>query len=109
MKKKYSKPVACCMASEDGIKYQANPDYILREVAGESILVPTGKELINFNGLATMNETGVFLWRLLEEKRTIEEIIECFQKEFQLTREESWNDVSEFLDPAVTRHVILKC
>lgn len=109
MKKKYIKPKVHCMDFQNGIKYQVNHNYILREIVGEYILVPTGKELANFNGLVTMNRTGVFLWKFLQEQRSIEEIVECFQKEFQLTREESWNDVSEFLDPAVTRNVILKC
>ena len=94
---------------QENFMYQANPEYIMREIAGEYILVPTGAELENFNGLAAVNETGVFLWKLLNEKKTFSEIVECFQKEFELTREESWNDVSEFMDLAVKGRVILKC
>ena len=109
MKKKCGKPEIFYMNPESAIKYQANSNYILREIAGEFILVPTGKALENFNGLVTINETGALLWRFLEEAKTLEEIIDSFAKEFELTREESLNDVCDFLDPAVTRHVILKC
>ena len=109
MKEKFDKPEFQCLTEEKEVRYQANPNYILREIAGEYILVPTGRELENFNGLAAVNETGVFLWKLLEEKRTFTEIVECFQKEFELTREESLKDVSEFMNLAVKGGVILKC
>ena len=89
-------------------KLQANPDFITREIAGEYILVPTGKELEHFNGLASLNETGKFLLEFLKEKRTLEEILKCFQTEFELTSDECWRDVSDFLNLAVAKHVILK-
>ena len=109
MKKKCSKPEIHLGDDWTKISYQANSNYILREIAGEYILVPTGKELENFNGLVTINETGAFLWKLLQDAKTLDEVIKCFGKEFELTVEESANDVCDFLDPAVTKHVILKC
>ena len=109
MKKKCMKPEVHFCGTQTTICYQANSNFILREIAGEYILVPTGKELENFNGLATINGTGAFLWKLLHEPKSIDEIIKCFAKEFDLTTEESANDICDFLDPAVTKHVILKC
>ena len=47
-------------------RYRRNPEFILREIAGESILVPTGQAALAFNGLASLNASGVFLWGLLE-------------------------------------------
>ena len=37
--------------------YCANEDYIVREIAGETILVPTGASAEHFNGMLTLNET----------------------------------------------------
>lgn len=39
-----------------------NPDYILRNIAGEQVVVPTGQAGQKFNGLITLNSTAVFLW-----------------------------------------------
>lgn len=42
-------------------RYCTNEDYILREIAGETILVPTGASADHFNGMLTLNETSRFL------------------------------------------------
>ena len=38
--------------------YCANEDYIVREIAGETILVPTGASAEHFNGMLTMRLRG---------------------------------------------------
>ena len=50
-------------------RYCTNEDYILREIAGETILVPTGASADHFNGMLTLNETSRFLWELF--RRTL--------------------------------------
>ena len=47
------------------MKLKAN--YVLREVAGENIVIPVDSEAINFNGIMTLNETGKFLWNQLKQ------------------------------------------
>lgn len=90
-------------------KLRTNPDFITREIAGEFILVPVGKAAQTFNGIASLNETGLFLWKLLEEGRTREELYDCLAKEYELTAEEGKQDVDEFLEPAIREHIILQC
>lgn len=89
--------------------FRANPDFIISEIAGEYILVPVGEAAKIFHGLASLNETGVFLWKLLGTQRTRNEIYDCFAKEYELTEEESKRDVDEFLEPAIREHIILQC
>ena len=38
-------------------------DFVLREIAGETLLVPAGKTALDLNGMLTLNETGAALWR----------------------------------------------
>ena len=40
-------------------------DFILREIAGDYIIIPTGKTALEFNGLITVNEVGASLWNML--------------------------------------------
>ena len=44
-----------------------NLDFVLREIAGETLLVPAGKTALDLNGMLTLNETGAALWRMLPE------------------------------------------
>ena len=37
-------------------------EFILREIAGECVLVPTGATTQEFNGLITMSDTARFIW-----------------------------------------------
>ncbi len=41
------------------------PGYIVRSIAGETIVVPTGEEAIRFNGIMTLNKTGKVLFEAL--------------------------------------------
>lgn len=61
MEKGYEKP-------EEKAFYQKNSQYILREIADEIVLVPTGEAAAEFNGLVTFNKTSAFLWNYLQEK-----------------------------------------
>ena len=37
-------------------------EFILREIAGETILVPTGTAAQEFNGMLSMTDTARFIW-----------------------------------------------
>lgn len=37
-------------------------EFIMREIAGEYVLVPIGKRALTFQGLVTMNEVGALIW-----------------------------------------------
>ena len=40
--------------------------FILRQVAGETVVIPSGDDL-DLNMMITLNDTGKFLWELLEQ------------------------------------------
>ncbi|MCD7818438.1 MAG: PqqD family protein [Lachnospiraceae bacterium] len=87
--------------------YQANPEYIFREIAGESILVPTGKTALQFSGMGAMNRTAVFLWKLLKEEHTCADLSKKFAQEYDLTEEQSRQDVTDFLEAAQTHNAVV--
>lgn len=72
--------------------------FILRSVAGNNIIIGTGDEAIDFNGMITINETGVFLWRLLENGISREELIEKLLAEYEVDRETAEKDIDEFIE-----------
>ena len=80
--------------------------YLLRNIADEWIIVPVGARLYDFNGLMTVNETGAFLWKLLQEERTRDELINSLISEYDIDIETSYNDLKEFIDSLIDSGVI---
>ena len=50
-----------------------NTDFMLRDIAGEVILVPTGAATQQFNGMITLNEVAAFIWKIMDEFEVDEE------------------------------------
>ena len=48
-------------------------EFILREIAGECVLVPTGATTQEFNGLITLSDTARFIWEHIEQAESLEE------------------------------------
>lgn len=79
------------------IRYRANPDFMLREIAGEYILVPTGAAAARLNGLISLNETGAFLWNTLQQSQTEAELVAALVGEYEVDPETASADVRAFL------------
>lgn len=45
-----------------------NGNFVLRDIAGESMLIPVGEASGKVNGIITLNESGVVIWNALNEK-----------------------------------------
>ena len=72
-------------------------ELIKREIAGDTILVPVGKTVYDSNGLFVMNELGAFIWDLLPNVETEEQICEAILAEYEVTALDAAADVAEFL------------
>lgn len=76
---------------------KVSKDFILREIAGEYILVPTGASAAKINGLITMNELGCFIFKTLKESQTMETLVDAIVAEYDVDRNTAQADVREFL------------
>ena len=73
-------------------------EFILREIVGETILVPVGNTALEYNGMIIINDTGAFIWKALEEGLKKEEILTGLTDRYEVTMEEAAADLDEFLD-----------
>ena len=71
--------------------------YILREVAGNYIVVAVGEEAMDFNGLITTNETGAFLWNKLSNDISENDLVSAMLEEYEIDQETAADDISAFL------------
>ena len=70
---------------------------MLRQVADVWTVLPLGKDIINFDGMLTLNETGAMLWQKLEQGAEKADLVAALLDEYDVTAEMAQADVEEFL------------
>lgn len=73
-------------------------EFVLREIAGDYIIIPTGSTVLEFNGLITVNEVGVTLWKMLQEEVTMEQLVSGVLAEYEVEESVAREDIQAFLD-----------
>ena len=72
--------------------------FVLRNIVGETILVPIGQNNEAFNGLISINELGKFIWENIESAKDKEELLQRILDEYEVDRDVAKADLDEFLD-----------
>ncbi len=70
--------------------------FTLRQVAGNYILMDIGGEL-NFHGMITLNETGAFILKAIEEGLSEEEIGKKLSEEYDIDFETAMEDTKSII------------
>lgn len=72
--------------------------FVLRQVAGNYIIIGIGDDAVDFNGMITINETGAFLWNLLTIGASYNELLDKMLSEYDVDRDTAENDIRNFID-----------
>ncbi len=83
-------------------------EFVLREIAGDYIIIPTGKTVLEFNGLVTVNEVGVSLWKMLQEEITFDGLVAGILEEYDVDESVAREDIREFLDKMMDSGILAK-
>ena len=70
--------------------------FILRTVAGETVVIPSGEEL-DLNVMITLNETGAFLWERMQTETTQEALVEALLAEYDVAEQLAADCVAAFV------------
>ena len=81
-------------------------EFILREIAGDYVIVPTGKTALEFNGLITVNELGAFIWKKMQQDISEDNLVSAILDEYEVQEETARNDVKEFLGKLVEYNIL---
>ena len=81
-------------------------DFILRKVADSYVVVPVGKMTLDFNGIINLNETGAFLFELLQEGAEKEDLLRKMLEEYDVTPEKAAADIDVILKKAEEADVL---
>lgn len=72
--------------------------FLLREVAGKQVVVPLGEAAARFQGMLTLNVTGVYLWQLLEQEQTEETLLQKMCDRYEVDTDTARKDIAVFLE-----------
>ncbi|MCR5837544.1 MAG: PqqD family protein [Lachnospiraceae bacterium] len=72
--------------------------YLLREVAGSKVVLPIGEATLDFNGMATLNETGAFLFEQMKQDVTEDDLVKIMLETYDIDEETAKNDVKSFVE-----------
>ena len=73
-------------------------NFILRQIAGESLLIPVGEAALAVNGLIALSESGAFLYERLKTECSRQELIDALLAEYEVTAQIAGADVDAFLE-----------
>ena len=87
-------------------RYRANPNFLMRTIAGETLLMPTGSAMSGM--MLPLSETAAFLWQLLQEPQTIESLILAASAEYTDQEGILESSIREFIETHTKSGLILE-
>ncbi len=72
-------------------------DFLLRKVADSYVVVPVNSMTLDFNGIINLNETGAFLFELLQKGAEKQELVNKMLEEYDVTPEIAEKDIEIFI------------
>ena len=70
---------------------------LLREVAGEYILVPIGETALRVKGMICLSESGALIWKQLQKGASRSELLQKLQDEYDIDAGTAGQDLDSFL------------
>ena len=71
--------------------------FLLRQVAGQYVVIPTGETTVDLNLMITLNETGAFLWEKLQAETTEEALVSALCAEYEVDAATAADHVRQFV------------
>lgn len=84
------------------------PGFLIRQVAGENLAIPSGESAHRLSGLMVLNGSGKFLFELLQTERSAQDLIDAMMKEYDVDASTAQADVEEFLDILRRNNVLIE-
>ena len=70
--------------------------FMVRKIAYQYMAVPVGARAKELHGMIGLNETAAFLWELLKEDRTEEELVQMLLAEYEVEEAQAQRSVNRF-------------
>ena len=82
--------------------YRSIPDYVMRNIAGDNLLIKTRNNNSGSTNVFVFNESGAFLWENLSEKKSKAQLVTLLTEEYGIEQAQAELDVDKFLDKCIS-------
>jgi hypothetical protein len=66
---------------------------VARDTGDEYVLVPVTDNIADMKSVYTLNSTGAFIWNRLDGSKTVRDIVDEVEKEFDVDSKQALDDV----------------
>lgn len=80
--------------------------FVMRDIAGDIVIVPVGETALSYNGMVTTNATGAAIWKTLESECDRETLIQTLLDRFDIDYNTAAADTDEFLEKLRTLEML---
>jgi len=88
-------------AAANGV-WQRNPSLAWREIDDETVIISPDESVMH-----ELNDTGSFLWRNIDGRRTAEDLAALLVEQYDVARETALADTLELLEELSTRKLLI--
>jgi hypothetical protein len=78
-----------------------NDEYIIRHIANETMIMSE-----DGNEIHVLDDTGSFIWKLIDGIRSFDEILEQIINEYDVKEEVAKDDLEKFLQELLSKKII---
>ena len=83
-----------------------NGEFIMREVAGDAILIPVGNTALQFNGIIALGPVGALIWEGLSAGKDRSQLLSDILENFEIDTATAEADLDEFLNQLAAENFI---
>lgn len=83
--------------------------FVLREIAGNWIIVPVGQRVVECNSIMSMNNSGAMLWKSLETGNDTDGLVQIMLNEYETNETTARADINEFINTASAKGLLEQC
>ena len=87
-------------------KLKIKEGYVLKNIADNYVVVSVGEGNVDFNSMITTNETGAFLWEILEKGASKEDLVKAVLAEYDVDEAIVAADVDKFIQKLTDKNIL---
>lgn len=88
------------------MKYKVKNYFMMKEIAGDYVVLARGHSAIEFNGVLVLNESCALLWKHLQEYITVEELADIIRSEYSIGIEMALTDVKRCISKMIEYELV---
>ncbi|NSF73105.1 PqqD family protein [Blautia wexlerae] len=82
--------------------------FVLREVAGQAVVIAVGEASKSFHGMINLNETGRVIWQAVEQGLDVDAIAQKLVQDYEVDMELAHRDAVSMLEQMESAGILEK-